>query len=256
VLEYGDVERPCVLIVPGITSPAATWEFVAEPLSAQFHIYTLDIRGRGLSDAPRDGYTLSDYAADVHGVIQALRLDRPILIGHSLGARIAVAYGALYPDEVGPLIIVDPPLTGPGRAPYFISEETFITSIREAKAGATADDMRRYFPTWTNEHLELRAKWLATCDENAVAQSHRLFHVEDFFDYWPKLGCPVVFIYGADSLAVTKDGAAEVIAALPSARMIEVPEAGHMIPWDNEQGFREAVTPSLRALAARNAPAI
>jgi N-formylmaleamate deformylase len=251
LLEYGDAGSPTVLILPGITSPAATWEFVAEPLASEFHVLTLDIRGRGLSGHPSDGFTLPDYAADVDGVIRALRLVQPIVLGHSMGARIAAAYGALHAGDAGAFVIVDPPLTGPGRRPYSISEETFIRSIREAKAGANADDMRRYFPTWTEEQLELRAKWLATCDENAVAQTHRLFHEDDFFDYWPKLAVPAVFIYGSDSPAVTAEGVAEVAAALPSAEIRAVTGAGHMIPWDNRKGFAEALLPALRSLAAR-----
>jgi N-formylmaleamate deformylase len=249
LLQYGDASSPTVLILPGITSPAATWEFVAEPLASEFHVLTLDIRGRGLSSHPSDGFTLPDYASDVHGVVRALGLIQPIVLGHSLGARIAAAYGTLYPGDAGPLVVVDPPLTGPGRQPYSISLETFITSIREARAGATADDMRRYFPTWSDEHLELRATWLPTCDENAVAQTHRLFHQEDFFDYWPKLAVPVVFIYGSESPAVTGEGVAEVAAALPIAEVRAVTGAGHMIPWDTPTGFAEVLLPALRALA-------
>lgn len=250
LLEYGAEADPPVLILPGITSPAPTWEFVARTLAEDFHVFTLDIRGRGLSDTPEDGYTLPDYAADVEGVVAALGLVRPIVLGHSMGARIAAAYGALHADQAGPLIVADPPLTGPGRDPYWISEETFVTSIREAQAGATAEDMRPYFPTWSDEHLELRAQWLPTCDENAVAVTHRLFHSEDFFDYWPRLGRPVVFIYGAKSPAVSAEGAREVAQALPAAKVVEVPEAAHMIPWDNLPGFERAVLPALRDLAA------
>src|SRR4051795_13648764 len=94
-LSYGEGERT-VVIVPGITSPAITWEFVAERLADQARVIVLDVRGRGLSDVPATGYDLPDYAADVAGIVAALGLERPLLLGHSMGARIVAAVGALH----------------------------------------------------------------------------------------------------------------------------------------------------------------
>ena len=67
-LSYGQ-RGPQLVIVPGITSPAITWEFVAEELARDYRVYTIDVRGRGLSDKPASGYTLPDYGADAAGFI-------------------------------------------------------------------------------------------------------------------------------------------------------------------------------------------
>lgn len=249
LLEYGDAGSRDLLLLPGITSPAPSWEFVAESLSKHFHVYTLDIRGRGLSDAAA-GYSSADYAEEVAGVIEALGLHEPLILGHSMGARIAVAFAALKPEAACPMVVVDPPLTGPDSEPYSISEETFVTSIKQSLAGATADDMRPFFPSWDEEHLELRAEWLPTCDIEAVAQTHRYFHSEDFFDFWPKVAVPTVFIYGAESPAVTDEGAEEVRQRRPDIEQIRVPAAGHMIPFDNFEGFMEVVIPALEQVGA------
>ena len=81
-LEYGDGD-PVVVVLPGITSPAITWEFVAERLAADGgRVVVPDIRGRGLSDAPETGYALTDYVADAVGLIRALGLERPVVLGH------------------------------------------------------------------------------------------------------------------------------------------------------------------------------
>ena len=154
-----------------------------------------------------------------------------------MGARIAAVFGALYPEVAGPMIVVDPPLSGPGRAPYPFPLDTYTTALRQAKAGATVEDMRPFFPTWTEEQLRVRAEWLATCDETAVVESYRGFHEEDFFDYWPKLSPPVLFMYGGKSPVVPESALREIAAANPKAKMAGVPNAGHMIPWDNLPGF-------------------
>jgi N-formylmaleamate deformylase len=234
-LEYGAGDP--IVVVPGITSPAITWEFMAEELADDRRVIVLDVRGRGESDYPPSGFTLPDYARDVAAVIDALDLARPALLGHSMGARIAGAVGVLHPDRAGPIAMVDPPMTGPGREPYPTSLETFVEQLEMARAGATADDMRAYFPTWTEEHLALRAEQLRYCDETAVRESWQNFHREDFLPYLRDMPAPALFMYGGDSPVVTPDAAAEVEATNPELELVRIPGAGHMIPWDNGPDF-------------------
>jgi N-formylmaleamate deformylase len=235
-LEYGAGE-PTVVIVPGITSPAITWEFVAIELARAARVVVLDVRGRGLSYKPVRGYSLRDYAADLAHLVPALGAREPVLLGHSMGARIVAAASVLHPNLARATIVVDPPLSGPGRAPYPFPIEVYTNALAEARAGATADDMARYYPTWPRRELEIRAQWLATCDERAVIESYHNFHEEDFFDYWPEVPAPVLFVYGERSPVVPESAIAEVLAKNPAAQLASVPRAGHMIPFENLGDF-------------------
>lgn len=235
-LEYGDIGSPPLLILPGITSPALTWEFVALELADEHRVLTMDIRGRGLSDLGAD-FSSPALARDVAAALPALGLERPAILGHSAGARVAAAFGVLYPELRGPVILADPPLSGPGRPPYPTPLEPFLESIALAQAGTTAAAMRPFFPTWTDEQLKLRADWLGTCHPTAVTEVYRVFHDEDFFNVWPQLGPPVMFVYGGESPVVPPAFAAEVAAANPTAEMAVIPGAGHMLPWDELDGF-------------------
>jgi N-formylmaleamate deformylase len=235
-LEYGDA-GPAVVIVPGITSPAATWEFVSHELSRDYRVITLDIRGRGLSDTPPTGYSLADYAGDVKAVVDQLGLQRPTLLGHSMGARIAAAVRVRHRGVAGPVVLADPPLTGPGRGTYPMSLEAFMDQLQAARSGAAPEDLLRYFPTLTPEHLALRAQWLPTCDENAVRDSWLNFHREDFFPYLRELEPPVLFMYGGDSPVVPESALPEIKETRPDVEIARIPNAGHMIPWDNTEDF-------------------
>jgi N-formylmaleamate deformylase len=235
-LEYGPA-GPAIVVVPGITSPAITWEFIAEELARDRRVVLLDVRGRGLSDKPQSGFELPDYAQDVAAVVEQLTLDRPAVLGHSMGARIAAAFGVLHPDLAGPIILVDPPLTGPGRAEYPTPLEAFVEQLEKARAGATAEDMRPYFPTWDEDQLALRAEWLPTCDETAVRETWLNFHREDIFGYLHRLDGPVLFMFGTESPVVTADGVAEVRETNPRLDFVGVAGSGHMIPWDNLDDF-------------------
>lgn len=229
VLDYGGDGVPLV-VLPGITSPAVTMDFVARELTDLVRPVVLDVRGRGLSDAAST-YTLADYADDTCAVIEGLRLDRPLLLGHSMGARIAAVTAARGTALRG-AVLVDPPMSGPGRDPYPTTLEAFLGQLAQARRGTDADEVATAWPRWPRREQELRARWLSSCAPDAITATHRGFETEDFFDAWPAVPAPAVLLHGADSPVVTAAGVAEAVAANPAARFVEVPAAGHMVFWD------------------------
>ena len=255
VLRYGEPGSHDLLLLPGITSPAVTADFLAVLFAGMgFRVTVPDIRGRGESDrAPAGQYRLTDYAADVAGIVDELGLRRPVLVGHSMGARIAAAYAVLHaPDDHGLLVLVDPPTSGPGRGPYPTTRESFLQQLHEAQAGTDADAVRRFYPKWPERELQLRAEVLASCDETAVLETHEGFETEDFFAYWARLTQPVVLIRGGDSPVVPPAAVAELQRTQPGIDIDTVPDAGHMVPWDNLGGFLDALRPRLLAHAGQH----
>jgi N-formylmaleamate deformylase len=244
-LDYGGDGLPLVLL-PGITSPAITMDFVARELTDLVRPIVLDVRGRGLSDSGAT-YTLDDYASDTLAVIAGLGLDRPLLLGHSMGARIAAAVAAGGAALRG-TVLVDPPMSGPGRDPYPTTLAAFLGQLAEAARGTDADEVARSWPRWPRREQELRARWLSSCNPDAVAATHAGFETEDFFDAWPKVPAPTVLIHGADSPVVTAAGVTEARAANPAAQFVQVPEAGHMVFWDNPTPARTLLRQSLTDL--------
>jgi N-formylmaleamate deformylase len=230
VLDYGGDGVPLV-ILPGITSPAITMDFVARELTDLVRPIVVDVRGRGLSDSGKS-YTLEDYADDTVAVLEGL--DRPLLLGHSMGARIAAAVAARGLPLRG-TVLVDPPMSGPDRGPYPTSLDAFLDQLEEAQRGTDADEVARSWPRWPRREQELRARWLSSCDTDAIAATHAGFESEDFFTTWPHVPAPAVLLYGGASPVVTAAGAAEAAATNPAARLVEVPGAGHMVFWDEPE---------------------
>jgi N-formylmaleamate deformylase len=170
-------------------------------------------------------------------------LEPPILLGHSMGARIAAAVDVRFPGLARALVVVEPPLSGPGRAAYPYPLEMYLAQIAAARTGdGVVDELRRRHPGWTDEQREARARWLPTCQEAAVRDTYRSFHEDDFFDSWQSLTAPTAFVYGSDSPVVSADALTELAAARASdMEFFEIVGAGHMVPWDNLQGFLAVV---------------
>lgn len=233
--------RDPIVLIPGITSPAVTWGFVAQRLGKHFDTYVLDVRGRGLSSSgPGLDYGLDAQAADVLAFTQALGLSRYSLLGHSMGARIAVRAARSQPEGLARLAAIDPPVSGPGRRAYPAKLPWYVDSIRQATLGMDAEAMRAFCPTWTEAQLRLRAQWLHTCFEPAIVQSFEDFGRDDIHADLPKINAPMLLMTAERGDVVNDADVAEWQGLAPQTQHVRVPGAGHMIPWDNEAGFHAA----------------
>jgi N-formylmaleamate deformylase len=233
--------RDPVIIIPGITSPAVTWAFVAERFGQAFDTYVLDVRGRGLSESGADlDYSVEAQAADVSAFAEAMGFTRFSLVGHSMGARIATRMARKSGASLARMVLVDPPVSGPDRRAYPSQLPWYVDSIRLSQAGMSADDMRNFCPTWTNEQLSLRAEWLHTCDERAIKASFEAFHTEDFHADLRHVNCPALLMVAERGGVILDEDIAEIQGLMSDLAVVRVADAGHMIPWDNEEGFYRA----------------
>lgn len=237
----GRATRDAVIIVPGITSPAITWGFVGERFGRSFDTYILDVRGRGLSSASAQlDYSLDAQADDVIAFAAALGLQRYALVGHSMGGRIGIRAAAQQPRGLHSLVMIDPPVSGPGRRAYPAKLPWYVDSMKLAREGCSAEQMRSFCPSWSDAQLQLRAEWLHTCDERAVITSFDGFHSDDVHQYLPAVKIPALLILAGRGDVVLPADADEIRTLLPQVGVSRVEQAGHMIPWDDEAGFYAA----------------
>lgn len=232
-------EGPKMLLIPGITSPAITWGFVAEQLCSRFDVHVVDVRGRGLSQGGDLDYTLDALADDALAL--AARLDTPVVLGHSMGARIAIRAASKAPDAFAGAILVDPPVSGPNRRPYPSPWSWYGDSIKMSVKGCTAEDMRTYCPTWTEAQRALRAEWLHTCNWGAIRIAYDGFHTDDIHVDLPSLTLPTRLVVAGGAPVIQAEDVAEIKTLLPTIDVRTVKDAGHMIPWDDMDGFLDAV---------------
>jgi N-formylmaleamate deformylase len=239
-LRYGGKGQALVLI-PGITSPAITWGFVAERLGRHFDVYVLDVRGRGLSQTGNElDYGIDACADDIIALAKALKLERYILMGHSMGARFGIRAAARDPSGLEKLVLIDPPVSGPGRREYPSKLPWYVDSIRAAVHGASVETMREFCPSWSEEQLRLRAEWLHTCNEKAVIDTFNGFHEDDIHADLPKLSVPTLLVVAGKGGVIQAEDEQEIGDLLPTIQIAHVPNAGHMIPWDDFEGFFKA----------------
>ncbi|TIV66853.1 MAG: alpha/beta hydrolase [Mesorhizobium sp.] len=105
-LAYVEVagSEPPLVLVHGFTDTSRSFSLLAPHLSGR-RLIMPDLRGHGASNAG-EGCSVADFADDIAGLIRRLRLDRPVVVGHSLGGMVSIALAARYPNLIGGLVIL------------------------------------------------------------------------------------------------------------------------------------------------------
>ena len=114
--DWGGTGRPVVLL-HGLASSCHIWDLVAPQLAEDFSVIAVDQRGHGLSDKPESGYDFASVGRDLLGVIQARGLERPVIVGHSWGADVALEFAVACPEIPAGICFVDGGMIEPSGPP-------------------------------------------------------------------------------------------------------------------------------------------
>lgn len=101
------LSRTSIVLLHGLSSSARIWDLMAPLLAEKYHVIALDQRSHGQSDRPEDGYDFGNTTADVAALIESLGLDRPVVVGHSWGANVALQLAHDYQELVRGIVLVD-----------------------------------------------------------------------------------------------------------------------------------------------------
>jgi pimeloyl-ACP methyl ester carboxylesterase len=238
---------PAVVLLHGLASNARIWDGVASRLAgAGLRVVALDLRGHGDSDQPASGYDFAQVGRDLQAALGGLGLDRPVLVGHSWGANVALQYAADRPGELAGLVLVDGALravtewAGSTRAEVRrrMAPPRFAVPLTDwlARAGRF-DPSGQGGPGWIRDHLRAGVE----VDDRGVARSRFRFDnhlqvIDALYDQrpealYPRVGCPVlVCVAGDDDAAAKRPGVERALALLPSATVTWFEDTMHDIP--------------------------
>lgn len=246
-------DKPAIVLLHGITDNGLCWTRTARALGGEYDVIMPDCRGHGLSDAPERGYSVEALAADVVGLSKALGLEQPMLLGHSMGADTAAFVAGHYPDEVGAILLEDPPwrddrmrLSAHDRAMMAAEWRATIHARHEMSDEELVDLCRTENPGWDEVEVE---PW-------ATAKRQVSPHVVEYVtaprpawrDIVGQIRRPGLLITGDPRRGsiVTPDVAATVQVAWMACRVAPIPNAGHSIRRDQFETYLQVVTAFLK----------
>lgn len=253
-LEWGEPDAPPIVLLHGGHQSAHSWDLVSLHLARKYRVLALDQRGHGDSEWARDvEYSNHNMALDAEAFIAALGLQRPVLIGHSMGARNSMLLARRDHAYLRAMVIVDvgPEVTERGRAAIagFVQANQEFDDLEHFVA-----NVRKYDPYRPREHIERTVKYnmlqradgkfVSKCDANPrklgiVRGTGPLDNItlDDARDF--KL--PVLVIRGETSNILAPDAAERFRDALPHGTLVTVPNCGHNVHGQNTKGFIAAL---------------
>ena len=124
VVDDGQRDAPCLLLVHGLAGSTAWWDPVVPILASNFRVIRVDLRGHGRSPSPRHGYDTATHARSVAATLDRLGISRLSVVGHSTGGYVATALAEQRGDTVVSLTLID---TGP--SPKAIIPQGFLSRL-------------------------------------------------------------------------------------------------------------------------------
>jgi pimeloyl-ACP methyl ester carboxylesterase len=236
-----------ILCIHGITANCRCWDVVASALSPQYHVVAMDLRGRGLSDMPPTGYSLAHHCRDIHALLDDLGLRQAVIMGHSLGAFISLAFGATYPERVDRMILVD----GGGK----LSETQFEKVFSGIKP--SLDRLGKVFPSF-DAYLDLMKQTPFLQPWSSALETYYRYEIEevdrgvrarvnpdhiqeealnlgkvDVALFYPKVAWPVLILRATegllahDDILLPEEVVERMLREMPHAKRVDVEGINH-----------------------------
>lgn len=242
-------DKPPIVLLHGITDIGMCWIDVAKDLEADFDLIMPDVRGHGQSEVPESNDTFKPLVEDANALIKALKLENPILFGHSLGAITSLSLAGFYPDVPKAIILEDPPAwwisgvdTVEARKERVKGSEERLARLKTQTANELIKIQQKETPLWSDSEL----KYWAQSKQEVSAGVSALFGATDFLSWdWdnlmPSVSCPVLLIRADNDKGaiISPETAGKLKDYIPNLEVAYVAGAGHCIHRDK---FDETMT--------------
>ncbi|HEX6376936.1 MAG TPA: alpha/beta hydrolase [Allosphingosinicella sp.] len=242
---------PDVILIPGLAASRGIWSSTAAAVPGyRYHF----VQVAGFAGTPAGGNEAGPVAAAVAGEIAryaaARRLNRPALVGHSMGGSIAMMIGARYPEAVGKVMVVDM-LPSPARAfslPAPVMKPLATLIGREMKG---IDRLRRDLKPLAARFGN--ADWLeSSSDAGVMARSVEELLATDLTPELRRIRAPLTVVYACSATFRHACGPvsrlyAGAYAGRPGTRLVRIEHSGHTVMWDQPAAFQAALRTFLAA---------
>jgi pimeloyl-ACP methyl ester carboxylesterase len=242
-------EGPPLVLLHGGASDGREWHRQLADLSDELTVVAWDEPGGGASSDPREGFALADFADSLAAFIQALALAPAHVGGLSWGGVLAQELYRRHPECVGSLILADTYAGWKGSLPaaeVAARVESILGETPAAREPLPRDEPAELWPGLFSAaappelHDEL-AEIAADARPTSIRRTVLEIAACDNRDLLPRIRVPTLLLWGADDIRSPLRVAEQFRAAIPGAKLVVIPDAGHMSSWEQPARFNTAI---------------
>jgi len=243
---HGNNNKKPVILLHGVMDNGLCLSPVAQKLSENYHTIMPDARGHGLTEISDKNFSYDLMAQDIAMLIQDLKLEKPQIIGHSMGAAMAVLIASKYPELVSRIILEDPAfrfkkankiIKGLAKPLIKLAMKIMLKGSYEKiiKKG------RKRSPTWSEEELQPWAESKVLYKENNSKVFMGLMDDKtDWKEVIQNITCPILLIT-SDKGMTKDDKAREIVEFSKYCKWVKIEGAGHNIRREQFEQYTEEV---------------
>jgi N-formylmaleamate deformylase len=242
-------KNPPLIMLHGVSDSGPCWGNVAESWTEKYDVILVDAQGHGLSDRIGQSFSYQDHTRQIAGLIKALKLTKPLVLGHSMGAGTAADLAAEYPTLPGAIVVEDPPWSELAPHPRNTDEAAkmqqeftnMFAGLGKRRVHDIIMESQKMDPTWPEEE---RLPWAVAKKQFDInIFNHVVVNPQPFEEIVIKIKCPTLLVTA--ETGVVSQETAEKIASLWKAKSpykwVRIKGAGHNIHREQLAAFRNAV---------------
>jgi pimeloyl-ACP methyl ester carboxylesterase len=261
LLEWSTEGVPLVLL-HGLGNEAHLWDDFVPSVVPHYRVLALDQRGHGDSDwDPEARYDAESMTDDLEAVLEALEIDRFVLVGFSMGGRVSMTFAGRHPERLAGLVIADigPEVDARGvlriggemaehRAPVFTDVQEYAAMLSLNYPAGQPHALKRMAEFALRQRkdglfeLKMDPKLRADRPTDEATKAKEEAFIQQQWDALARVPCATLVVRGAASDILSPETADKMVdEVLQNGRLAIVPQAAHSIMTDNPEGFEEAV---------------
>ncbi|CAD5200372.1 alpha/beta fold hydrolase [Pseudomonas sp. FEN] len=246
--EYG--QGTPVLLIHGLGSSTEDWEMQVPALAARHRVIVMDIRGHGRSDKPRERYSIAGFSADVLALIEHLNLDRPHLVGLSMGGMIGFQLAVDQPRMFRSLCVVNSvpevKVRKPGDYLQWAKRWSLARLLGPKRIGKALSAMLFPKPGQAQLRRKMTERW-ARNDKRAYLASFDAIVGWGVQEQLSRIACPTLIV-SADHDYTSVALKESYVKLIPDARLVVIADSRHATPLDQPQVFNQTLLEFLTAV--------
>jgi len=230
-----------VMFLHTIGTRGAFWDPLVDRIEGRCRCVTVDLRGHGDSDVPRERFTLDDLANDVIELLRIESKGEAVLVGCSLGGMVAQAVALKAPELLSGLVLAD---TSHRQSDE--SRKAVLQRAEDSLKGMPAmlhSTLARWFPApflaLQGPEVEACRRWLLEDDPVVYSWGWQAISELDFGDRIAAIKIPTLVVRGSVDASASREAMQAMAKLLPQARYAEIEGAGHVAPLEQPEAFAE-----------------
>jgi pimeloyl-ACP methyl ester carboxylesterase len=222
----------------------AVWSKQVAAFKPNYRVIAPDLRGFGETEARPGPVSMHQFAEDLNALLQHLGTGPAILVGHSMGGYVALAFAKAFPKALRALVLVGTK-GGADSPPAVAARRALAEKVRTEGGSVVVDAMapKMLSASHTDEAMvaSVRAFMKPATPEGIISALQGMSERPDAGPWLGKIRVRTLVISGADDLIIPPSESETLMMAIPSAQLKILPEAGHLVAFEQAEAFNDAL---------------